>query len=186
MVGYSGFDGVIGGQKFSFRQGFHRFKPDGSKFEFLRSTNNNSWGLSFSEEGTLFGSTANGNPSVYLPIPNRYYEAYWLVLESIAGIAGNAPMYPITDKVRQVDWHGHHTAAAGHALYTARQLSSGILEQSGLCYGTDGPPGFYLCHSGSKGPDLYIRAMFGICWPVMMNGSHRHGRGWSGWQCVDH
>src|SRR5262249_20921496 len=27
---------------------------------------------------------------------------------------------PITDKVRQVDWHGGYTAAAGHALYTAR------------------------------------------------------------------
>ena len=57
-----------------FRQGFFRFKPDGSKLEFLRSTNNNSWGVGFSEEGLLFGSTANGNPSVYLPIPNRYYE----------------------------------------------------------------------------------------------------------------
>ncbi len=31
-----------------------------------------------------------------------------------------APIHPITDKVRQVDWHGHFTAAAGHALYTAR------------------------------------------------------------------
>src|SRR5689334_21970058 len=29
-------------------------------------------------------------------------------------------MYPITDKVRQVDYHGHFTAAAGHSLYTAR------------------------------------------------------------------
>ena len=45
------------------------------KIEFLRSTNNNTWGLGFSEEGLVFGSTANGNPSVHLPIPNRYYEA---------------------------------------------------------------------------------------------------------------
>ena len=36
------------------------------------------------------------------------------------GIAGNAPMHPITDKVRQVDYHGHFTAACGHAIYTAR------------------------------------------------------------------
>jgi putative heme-binding domain-containing protein len=69
----------------------------------------------------LFGSTANGNPSVYMPIPNRYYESVrgWSS-QVLGGIAGNAPMYPITDKVRQVDWHGHFTAAAGHALYTAR------------------------------------------------------------------
>src|SRR4030095_7105882 len=28
--------------------------------------------------------------------------------------------YPVTENVRQVDWHGGYTAAAGHALYTAR------------------------------------------------------------------
>jgi uncharacterized protein len=121
MVGYSGFKGTVGGEKHSFQQGFFRFLPDGSKLEFLRSTNNNSWGVGFSEEGLLFGSTANGNPSVYMPIPNRYYESVrgWSS-RGLDGIAGNAKMYPITDKVRQVDYHGHFTAAAGHALYTAR------------------------------------------------------------------
>jgi putative membrane-bound dehydrogenase-like protein len=121
IVGYSGFKGTVGGEKHSFQQGFFRFLPDGSKLEFLRSTNNNSWGLGFSEEGLLFGSTANGNPSVYMPIPNRCYESVrgWSS-RGLGGIAGNAKMYPITDKVRQVDYHGHFTAAAGHALYTAR------------------------------------------------------------------
>lgn len=121
IVGYSGFEGTIGGEPQSFRTGFYRFKPDGSKLEFLRNTNNNSWGVGFSEEGILFGSTANGNPSNHLPIPNRYYEAVrgWssTVLE---GIAGSAPIAPITENVRQVDHHGRFTAAAGHALYTAR------------------------------------------------------------------
>ena len=128
LVGYAGFDGTIGGERHSFRTGFYRFKmedaaeePRVAKFEFLRNTNNNSWGVGFSEEGILFGSTANGNPSVHLPIPNRYYEAVRGWSSSVlGGIAGNAPMHPITDKVRQVDWHGHFTAAAGHALYTAR------------------------------------------------------------------
>jgi putative membrane-bound dehydrogenase-like protein len=121
MVGYAGYSGTIGGERHSFRQGFYRFKPDGSRMEFLRNTNNNSWGVGFSEEGVLFGSTANGNPSVHLPIPNRYYESVrgWSSTV-LGGIAGNAPIEPITDKVRQVDWHGHFTAAAGHALYTAR------------------------------------------------------------------
>ena len=32
-------------------------------------------GPGISEEGIVFGSTANGNPSEYMPIPNRYYEA---------------------------------------------------------------------------------------------------------------
>ena len=51
IVGYSGFKGTIGGEDHEFRQGIYRFKPDGSKLEFLRNTNNNSWGVGISEEG---------------------------------------------------------------------------------------------------------------------------------------
>jgi uncharacterized protein len=132
ICGYSGFNGTVGDEQHSFKQGFFRFKvtqseeqanakPQAAKLEFLRSTNNNSWGVGFSEDGLLFGSTANGNPSMYLPIPNRYYESVrgWSS-KVLGGIAGNAPMHPITDKVRQVDYHGRFTAGAGHALYTAR------------------------------------------------------------------
>ncbi|HQR43417.1 MAG TPA: glycosyl hydrolase, partial [Gemmatales bacterium] len=92
-----------------------------TKLEFLASTNNNTWGLGFSEEGILFGSTANGNPSVCCPIPNRYYEKVkgWSA-SVLPSISGDAPMHPITENVRQVDYHGRFTAAAGHALYTAR------------------------------------------------------------------
>jgi putative membrane-bound dehydrogenase-like protein len=122
IVGYAGFNGTIGGERHQFRQGLYRFKADGSKLEFLRNTNNNSWGVGISEEGLLFGSTANGCPSVYLPIPNRYYEK---VRGFAAGgvlqiIADTNRMFPVTDKVRQVDWFGGFTAGAGHALYTAR------------------------------------------------------------------
>ncbi len=121
MVGYSGFNGKVGGESFRFSQGFYRFKPDGSKLEYLRSTNNNTWGLGFTEEGLVFGSTANGNPSVYLPIPNRYYEAVRGSSPNVlASIASWNRFYPVTDRVRQVDWHGGFTAAAGHAIYTAR------------------------------------------------------------------
>src|SRR5207237_1168929 len=63
IVGYAGFEGTVGGVRHSFRQGFYRFRPDGTRLEFLRNTNNNSWGVGFSEEGVLFGSTANANPS---------------------------------------------------------------------------------------------------------------------------
>jgi uncharacterized protein len=129
MVGYAGFEGTIAGEKQSFRTGFYRFwlskradgSPDVTRFEFLRNTNNNSWGVGFSEDGTLFGSTANGNPSVYLPIPNRYYERVKGWSSSVlGGIAESNKFEPVTEKVRQVDWHGGFTAAAGHALYTAR------------------------------------------------------------------
>ncbi|WP_337172923.1 PVC-type heme-binding CxxCH protein [Paludisphaera sp.] len=121
IVGYSAFKGTVGGERLEFSQGFFRFRPDGSKLEFLRSTSNNSWGVGISEEGLIFGSTANGCPSVFLGVPNRYYESVrgWSpgVLRMIAATNN---IYPETDKVRQVDHHGGFTAAAGHALYTAR------------------------------------------------------------------
>ena len=121
IIGYSGFTGEVGGERHNFRQGFFRFKPDGSKLEFLRSTNNNSWGVGISEEGLLFGSTANGCPSVYMPIPNRYYESVRGMSPSVlANIADSNRFFPITENVRQVDWHGGFTAGAGSALYTAR------------------------------------------------------------------
>jgi uncharacterized protein len=121
IVGYSSFRGEVGGEHHEFRQGLYRFKPDGSKLEFLRNTSNNSWGVGLSEEGLLFGSTANGCPSVFLAIPNRYYESVRGASSSeLRSIADSNRFFPVTDKVRQVDYHGGFTAAAGHALYTAR------------------------------------------------------------------
>ncbi|MBL8830102.1 MAG: ThuA domain-containing protein, partial [Planctomycetaceae bacterium] len=81
MQGYNQSTPEFNGQKAqTFRQGFFRFKlsqsdpPKVTDLEFIRSTNNNTWGLGISEEGLIFGSTANGNPSEFMPIPNRYYE----------------------------------------------------------------------------------------------------------------
>jgi len=122
-VGYSGFEGVVGGKRLRFGQGIYRFKPDGSALEFVRSSNNNTWGLGISEDNIIFGSTANNNASMYMAIPNRFYEAVrgWSA-SRIETIADSQEFFPITDKVRQVDWHGHYTAGAGAALYTARQF----------------------------------------------------------------
>jgi type 1 glutamine amidotransferase len=63
MQGYNNSKLKVGNEIHEFRMGFFRFKPDGSKMEFIRSTNNNTWGLGISEEGIIFGSTANRNPS---------------------------------------------------------------------------------------------------------------------------
>ena len=127
IVGYSGFNGKVGDDRHGFGQGFYRFKPDGSKLEFLRSTNNNSWGFGFSEDGLVFGSTANGNPSEHMPLANRVYERVrgWSAT-TLRGIAGSPHMELAPTAtggevaIRQVDHHGKFTAAAGHRLYTAR------------------------------------------------------------------
>jgi putative membrane-bound dehydrogenase-like protein len=118
-----------GKESTSFRMGFFRFKMESgasqnetvSDVEFLRSSNNNTWGLGISEEGLIFGSTANHNPSMFMPIPNRYYERVrgWSA-EQLGMISDTWLFQAITDKIRQVDQFGGYTAGAGHALYTAR------------------------------------------------------------------
>jgi len=127
MQGYNNSSPVINGQgQQGFRMGFFRFRLDDAdpprvkELEFIRSTDNNTWGLGLSEEGLVFGSTANHNPSVYMPIANRYYEQVrgWSP-KGLGTIADTFLFQPITDKVRQVDQHGGYTAGAGHALYTA-------------------------------------------------------------------
>ncbi len=123
MQGYNPSRPRAGDRQFdTFRQGFFRFHPETRDIEYLRSTDNNTWGIGISEEGFVFGSTANRNPSVFLPIPNRYYErvAGWRPSLVLRSIADTHLFRAITDRVRQVDQHGGYTAAAGHALYTAR------------------------------------------------------------------
>ncbi|WP_456238989.1 PVC-type heme-binding CxxCH protein [Rubripirellula reticaptiva] len=89
--------------------------------EFMRATNNNTWGLGFSEEGYVFGSTANGCPSVHMPIPNHYFDqvAGWSP-STLQKISPTDKFNALDQKIRQVDYHGGYTAAAGGAIYTAR------------------------------------------------------------------
>lgn len=128
MQGYNNSTPTVDGKKMqTFRMGFWRFKlsqtdpPTVTDLEFIRSSNNNTWGLGISEDGLIFGSTANHNPSMFVPIPNRYYESVKGWSPSTLGSIADTHMFdPITENVRQVDQFGGYTAGAGHALYTAR------------------------------------------------------------------
>jgi putative membrane-bound dehydrogenase-like protein len=129
-VGYSGFKGEMNGKPMQFGQGMFRFKPDGSNFEYVTGSTNNTWGLGMSETFDVFGSTANNDPSFYVAIPNRYFEG----VEGLpmppgggrgvgAGYQSAAQFYNahyMTPYIRQVDVFGGYTAGAGHQLYTAR------------------------------------------------------------------
>ena len=125
-VGYSGFKGSMNGKAMQFSQGLFRFRPDGSDFEFVTASTNNTWGLGFTETFDVFGSTANNDPSFYAAIANRHFEGVQGLPAGRAGGPGYQSaaaffsVHPLTPYIRQVDVHGGYTAAAGHHVYTAR------------------------------------------------------------------
>lgn len=124
VLGYSGFNGEVSGKKFNFSQGVYRFTPTWENMEFLGRTSNNTWGLGFSEDFETFISTANGQHSVYLAMETKYAKrtVYRGTPNTATGIDSHYDMPHLTPFLRQVDWHGSYTAAAGHNLYTARNF----------------------------------------------------------------
>ena len=121
VVGYSGFRGQVDGKELAFRQGIYRFDRGYGDFKKMGHTSNNTWGLGFTETNEVFASTANNTHSVYMGIPNEYYEdVEGLSNRGSIKIDGHYPMQTVTDKVRQVDVFGGFTAASGHHFYTAR------------------------------------------------------------------
>ena len=121
VVGYSGFEGSIFGQDFKFNQNVYRFQPKKKYFEVITNTSNNTWGLGFTEDNSIFASTANNTHSVFVGIPNAYFNhVKGIGTDGSAKIDGHYDMQPITANYRQVDVFGGFTAAAGHHFYTAR------------------------------------------------------------------
>lgn len=125
VVGYSGFNGTIDGKTQRFPQGVYHFKSDGTDFEFLGRTSNNTWGLGISEDNNVFISTANNTHSAYYSLPS------WHMLRKVPGqpsvdpvekIDGHYDVHAMTPNLRQVDVMGGFTSATGHHLYTARSF----------------------------------------------------------------
>lgn len=144
-VGYSSFEGNVGGKDLRFGQGIFRFKADGSALEFLYQFNNNTWGFGQNAVGDVFGSTANGNPSFYGYLPATILnptqpnagrrgfrsrppdadEGGATQVRRISSARALAPamrMHPNTPNVRMVDWFGSYTAGAGHAFMVSDAL----------------------------------------------------------------
>lgn len=125
VVGYSGFEGTIAGESEKFAQSIYRFETDLSDFEVVTNTSNNTWGLGFNETNAMFASTANNTHSVFMGIPNSYFEgSAGIPKRGSAKIDGHYGMLSITPNIRQVDVFGGFTAAAGHHFYTARDYPS--------------------------------------------------------------
>lgn len=121
-VGYNGFRGTVGSHTYGrgeFGSGYYRFPADGSDLEYMARTSNNTWGVGFTEDGFVFGSTANSRPSNFVHIPLRYYRALGLPDLDLPDIADRLDIFPLID-ILQVDQFGLYTAGTAHEIYTAR------------------------------------------------------------------
>ena len=154
-TGYSGFGGEVGGEKHNFGSGVFRFKPDASAMEFLQNTTNNTWGLGFSEEFDIHGSTANANPSFYLSFPRRFYEQAGLSQPRTPRADDNPLFFPASTDIRQVDAHHRYTAGAGHAFYTARRFPENYWNAIAfICAPTGKLVGQWVRHTKGAGFEL--------------------------------
>ena len=131
-VGYSGFNGDIGGEHKQFGQGTYRFKADGSALEFLHQFSNNSWGQSANDAGDQFGGTANGAPIFYGGIPATAAPKGTRVM-SAKKINVEDKCHTITPNFRQVDVFGGYTAAAGSAFIYSANLPARLQGKAMVC-----------------------------------------------------
>ncbi|MCP9769871.1 dehydrogenase [Lacihabitans sp. LS3-19] len=161
-VGYSGYKGKFdGADTLNFGQAFFRFLPDGSKMEWMTSTSNNTWGMSFNETNDVFGSTANNSHGWYMAIPHSYFNSKNRVDNGSRSTDTHRDMKPITNKVRQVDAFGGFTAAAGYNFYTARSFPKKYWNNIAFV----SEPTGHILHQNSmqkKGTDFFDKESFNL------------------------
>lgn len=128
VTGYAGYNGIVDGKRQMFSQGLYSVNPDGSNFEYLATTSNNTWGLGMSEDNNVFISTANNTHSAFYSIPERFLQRKVKrtdnssSVNAIQKIDGHYEVHALTPNLRQVDVVGGFTSAAGHQMYTARDF----------------------------------------------------------------
>ncbi|MBD2703555.1 ThuA domain-containing protein [Spirosoma sp. BT702] len=121
----SGYSGTTkDGLSLNFRTGVYNVNPDGTGFDFLANTSNNTWGLGFTEDNNVFISTANNTHSAFYSMPARYMQRNLpgATLQAVQKIDGHYDVHTMTPNLRQVDVVGGFTSAAGHHFYTARNF----------------------------------------------------------------
>ncbi|MDZ4290153.1 MAG: PVC-type heme-binding CxxCH protein, partial [Prosthecobacter sp.] len=131
-VGYSGFDGIVGGKPLKFMMGTFRFKADGSALEFLHQFTNNAWAQSINDAGDQFGGTANGAPLFYGGIPAT------VIPQGVRAMTAKKinevdQCHTITPNFRQVDVFGGYTSAAGSAFIYSDALPKRLQGMAMIC-----------------------------------------------------
>jgi putative membrane-bound dehydrogenase-like protein len=131
-VGYSGYEGMVGGKKVAFLMGTYRLRSDGQALEFLHQFTNNAWAQSQNAAGDDFGGTANNAPLFYGGIPN-YVVPAGLKAMTAKKINVEDKAHAITPNYRQVDVFGGYTAAAGTAFIYSAKLPARLQGKAMVC-----------------------------------------------------
>ena len=131
-VGYSGFNGEIGGQARGFSQGSFRFTADGRNLEFLHQFSNNTWGQGANAAGDAFGGTANNAPIFFGGIPAT------VVPKGVRALTAKRinlvdKAHTITPNFRQVDVMGGYTSAAGATFIYSDRLPPRLQGKAMVC-----------------------------------------------------
>ena len=126
-VGYNGYRGTVGQTTIprgnvvgAVGAGYFRFPANASSFDYLARTSNNTWGVALSEDGFIFGSTANSRPSQFVHIPGRYYRDALGTREPVLPAIQDRNDVYANREIWQVDQFDRYTAGAAHEIYTAR------------------------------------------------------------------
>jgi len=160
VTGYAGFNGHINGRRMAFGQGVYRFRPDGTDFEFLATTSNNTWGLGMTEDNNVFISTANNTHSAFYSMPEQLMQRRLKSVKekgsrnrpdvhAVQKIDGHYDVHAMTPNLRQVDVVGGFTSAAGHQIYTARDYPEPYWNRIGFV----AEPTVRLVHNAVIEPD---------------------------------
>lgn len=131
-VGYSGYEGTVGGKLLNFRMGTFRFRADGSVLEFRHQFTNNTWAQSQDADGDCFGGTANGAPLFFGGIPQTIVPE-GLRIMTAKKINRVDEAHALTPNFRQVDVMGGYTAAAGSAFLYSQNLPERIQGNAMVC-----------------------------------------------------
>lgn len=132
-VGYAGYRGPVrGGGTAAFGQGLWRCNADGTAVEFLAQFSNNTWGLGLRADGEIFGSTANGAPSFFVGVPKPFLTAADPQHPGAAPVHDFTALHPLTH-LRQVDFFGGYTSAAGHRFLESAIFPSDFQGDALVC-----------------------------------------------------
>ncbi len=157
-VGYSAFERADGSK---FGSGLWRWKPGMKEPEFMAQFTNNTWGLGFRDDGEVFGSTANGAPSFFMGAPKPVLANSAPNAPGAAQTFSTAVFHPALERIRQGDFMGKFTSAAGHNFLTGSQVPQTWHDSALVC----GPTGHLVgrLDSYAHGSGYRTRDAFNFC-----------------------